>query len=492
MIPDDFFLLHEPGTEYQGFQPTFETFVFDAQWTTGFRSRKAGWDYDLSYSFGKNAVDYHIGNTLNLALAEASPTEFDAGGYEFKNNIINFDVNRTFRNNLYLSFGAEFREENFIAKAGEEDSYFGAGAQSFPGLQPQNEVDAKRTNVGGYLDAGIDLTSNLFLGGAARYENYSDFGTNLTYKINARLKSNLNRYSLRGSVSSGFRAPSLHQIHLSIIQTLVSGGTVSNQGTFDNSSPVLRKLGVDKLKEEESTNFSLGFAARPVDDLFLSVDFFQIDLDDRIVYSSSIASSDTTTTVGGILQDNNITSLKFFINAVNTRTKGVDVVANYQLNKLKLNGAASFYEHSIEGKINTPEVLAADGVDIFDRKEQSRLLSARPNTKIIAGASYDFSPLTVGVTGAHFGEVTWQHASDPAKDQTFSAKVLFDLNASYRLSREFSLSLLVNNVFGTYPDEIDPKGDVVTDLGGRFRYPWEVNQFGFNGRVIIGSMNISF
>lgn len=161
-------------------------------------------------------------------------------------------------------------------------------------------------------------------------------------------------------------------------------------------------------------------------------------------------------------------------------------------NKLRLNGAASFYEHSIEGKINTPEVLAADGVDIFDRKEQSRLLSARPNTKIIAGASYDFSPLTVGVTGTHFGEVTWQHASDPAKDQTFSAKVLVDLNASYRLTKEFSLSLLVNNVFGTYPDEIDPKGDVVTDLGGRFRYPWEVNQFGFNGRVILGSANISF
>ena len=364
-VPDDNFLLHQQGTTYSGFQPTFETFTFDAQWTTGFRSQKLGWDYDISYAYGKNSVDYTVGNSLNLALAEASPTFFDVGGYEFKNNLINLDISKAFENMYFLSFGAEFREENFIAKAGEEDSYAGAGAQSFPGLQPQNAVDAKRTNVGAYIDAGVDVTDNFYIGAATRYEDYSDFGTNLTYKVNARLKSALNRYSLRGSVSSGFRAPSLHQIHLSIIQTLVSGGTVSNQGTFDNNNPVLRKLGVDKLKDEQSVNLTLGVAGRPLDDLFVSVDLFQIDLDDRIVYSSSIASSDPNTTVGGILQQNNITSLKFFINAVKTRTKGVDIVANYQLDKLRLNGAASLYDHSIEGKINTPAVLASEGIDIF-------------------------------------------------------------------------------------------------------------------------------
>ena len=490
-IPDNFNLHHDVGTTYTGFQPTFETFTFDNQFTAGFRSEAEGWAYDISYNFGSNSVDYLIGNTLNLDLAEASPTEFNAGGYEFRNDIINLDINRQFEDKYFVGFGAEYRQENFVANAGEADSYFGSGAQSFPGLQPQNEADANRSNVGAYVDVGADFSPNFFAGAAVRYEDYSDFGTSLTYKVNARVKDDLNRYVLRGSVSTGFRAPSLHQIHLSIIQTLISGGTVSNQGTFDNSSPVLRKLGVEQLKEEESLNFTIGVAARPVNNLYLSADFFQIDLDDRIVYSSSIASSDTNTTVGAILQQNNITSLKFFINAVNTRTRGVDFVANYQMDKLELNAAASFYDHEIQGQINTPDVLSRDGIDIFDRKEQSRVLSARPNQKIILGASYDMDPFIVGLTGTNFGEVTWQHASDASLDQTFSAKFLLDLNVNYRITKGVGISLLVNNLLDTYPDEIETGGDFVTDLGGRFRYPWEVNQFGFNGRVILGSLNLN-
>ena len=243
---------------------------------------------------------------------------------------------------------------------------------------------------------------------------------------------------------------------------------------------------------ENSTNMSLGIAARPTDNLSFSVDFYQIDLKDRIVYSSSIASSDTTTTVGQILNENNITSLKFFINAVDTKTQGVDVVANYELDKLGIHGAATFAKHSIEGKINTPNVLAIDGIDIFDRKEQSRLLTARPNVKIVLGASYDIDPVMIGLSGTHFGEVTWQHASDPSKDQTFSSKIVLDLNVSYKLNREITLNVLVNNLLDTYPDVIDTKGDFVTDLGGRFKYPWEVNQFGFNGRIFLATLNFTF
>jgi len=491
-IPDNYFLHHKKGTEYEGFQPTFGTDIYDAQWTTGFKSKKFGWNYDISYAFGSNSVDYNIGNTLNLDMGAASPTEFYAGGYRFMNNIINFDASKLLYDKIYFSFGAEFRRENFIAVQGEEASYFGSGAQSFPGLQPQNAVDAKRTNVGAYVDLSSDITNNLLIGAAARYEKYSDFGTNLTYKANARLKTNDSRYSLRGSISTGFRAPSLHQIYLSNIQTLVSGGTISNQGTFNNNSPVLRKLGVNKLKDENSFNISLGAAARPIDELTLSVDFYQINVNDRIVYSSSIASSDTNTTVGQILKANNITSLKFFINAVDTKTQGVDIVAHYKLDKLELHTAATFAKHSIVGKIKTPSVLQNDGIDIFDRKEQSRILTARPNTKVLLGFSYDLNPFDVGLSGTYFGPVTWQHASDPNKDQTFSGKVILDLNASYKISKEITLSLLVNNLLDTYPDVIDTKGDFVTDLGGRFKYPWEVNQFGFNGRVFLATLNFNF
>ena len=491
-IPDEFFLKHDQDETYQGFQPTFETDVFDNEWTTGFRSKKAGWNYDLSFSYGSNTVDYTIGNSINLDLGEASPTEFYAGGYEFRNSIINFDVSKRVKDKLSVSFGSEFRQENFVTNAGEEASYFGAGAQSFPGLQPKNACDAKRTNDDDYLDLGLDLTPNFYFGAVSRMENYGDFCRNNTFKIASRLKTSNDRFSVRGSVSSGFRAPSLHQIFLSNIQTLVSGGTISNQGTFNNNSPVLRKLGVNPLKEEESKNMSIGLASRPNDDFFFSVDFFKINLDDRIVYSSSIASSDPNTTVGGILAANNITSLKFFINAVNTTSKGIDLVSNYRMNKLRFNFAASFAKHELNGKINTPDVLAADGVDIFDRKEQSRILSSRPRQKVILGAIYDMNPISIGVTGTQFGEVTWQHASDPSKDQTFSAKILLDLNVAYKVNSELTLNFMVNNLMGVYPDVIDTKGDFVTDLGGRFKYPWEVNQFGFNGRVFLATANVSF
>jgi len=504
-IPDEHFIKHKPGTEYQGFQPTFETSIFDAQWTTGYRSKKFGWDYDLSYTFGKNAVDYKVANSLNLDMAELSPTVFYPGGYEFNNSIINFDISKLFFQKLFVSLGTEFRQENFITNAGGEASYTGSGAQSFPGLQPQNAIDAKRTNVGFYADLGLDLTSNIFLGGAARFEDYSDFGENVTYKVNARVKTSDNRFSVRGAVSTGFRAPSLHQIFLSNIQTLISAGTVSNQGTFNNDSPVLRQLGVDKLKEETSTNYTIGFASRPIEGLFVSVDVFKIDLDDRIVYSSSISSSDTTTTVGQILKANSITSLKFFINAVNTSTKGIDIVASYEWNKLRLNFAASFLDHSIEGKIKTPDVLAQDGIDIFDRKEQSRILTARPTEKVILGIVYDWDRFTLGASGIYFGSVTWWHVNnglngvdlgngplptdDAAFDQTFSAKVLTDIFGTVKFTEHISLTVAVNNLFNIYPDVIDTKGDFVTDLGGRFKYPWEVNQFGFNGRVIVGTLN---
>jgi iron complex outermembrane receptor protein len=506
-VDDPHNLLHEKGTTYNGFQPTFETNIFDNEFTAGFRSQKHGWKYDLSYTFGSNKVDYKIGNTLNPDLGATSPTEFNAGGYRFNNNIINFDVSKLLFDRLFLNIGSEFRIENFIAVDGEEASYAGGGASSFPGLQPQNAIDAKRTNIGVYTDLGYDITNNIFVGAAVRYENYSDFGSNTTYKVNARIKTSDNKYSLRGSMSTGFRAPSLHQIYLSNIQTLISGGTVSNQGTFNNNSPVLRQLGVDKLKEENAVNITIGAAARPINNFFVSVDLYQINVDDRIVYSSSITSSDTTTTVGQILKANDITSLKFFINAVDTKTQGIDIVANYRYNKWAFNFAATLAKHEINGKIKTPDILAKDGIDIFDRKEQSRLLTARPNTKIVFGTSYDFNPFKVGLNATYFGEVTWQHVNnglngvdlgngplptdDAAYDQTFAAKVIFDLNLRYAINENISFSFMVNNLLDTYPDLIDTKGDFVTTLGGRFQYPWEVNQFGFNGRVFLATLNFT-
>jgi iron complex outermembrane receptor protein len=405
---------------------------------------------------------------------------------------------------ISLGLGMEFRLDNFVALAGDEASYYGGGVQSFPGIQEQNAVDEDRSNIGFYGDVEYDVNDDLLIGAAARYESYSDFGTSVTWKANGRYKMMDDNLSVRGSVSTGFRAPSLHQMYMSNIQTLLSGSTISNQGTYNNESDVVASLGVDKLKEENSFNIAFGFAFKPMKGLYTSFDYYDISVDDRIVYSSSIASSDATTQVGQILAAADITSLKFFTNAVDTKTSGMDIVVSYSGMKLgpgtlDVNVAANVNETEIVGEIATPDPITAAGVDLFDRKEQSRIETARPAEKATIGLTYNMGGLSIAVNNTRFGEVTWRHAGgdatldyDDATDQTFSAKMLTDLNLSYQINEMLGLSLVVNNLGDVYPDKIDTKGDFEADLGGRFEYPWEVNQFGFSGTTILGGLTVRF
>ena len=495
-ITTDFGLLTPPGQPYKGFHPTFETDILDNTLTAGVRGERNNWRYDISHSLGSNGVDYTVANSINLALGARSPVRFRTGGYEFGHNVINFDLGKQF-NKLTFFLGSEYRRENFVAKAGQEESYIGRGVQSFPGIQPSNEVNEFRNNVGVYTGLDIDFTKDFLLGGALRYESYSDFGDNVTWKLNGRYKFAEDRITVRSSVSTGFRAPSLHQRYLSIIQTLVSGGTISNQGTFNNENPAIRRLQVPKLKEENSLNFTAGIGARPSRNFSISLDYYRIKVDDRVVYSSSIATTNQNTEVFQILQQFQITSLKFFINAANTVTQGVDLVANYRnlslgTGRLNINFAANFNKNQLEGTIASTPPIQRAGLNIFDRKEQSRILTSRPNDKIILGFDYTVGRLTAALNNTRFGEVKWQHESDPAKDQVFSAKTITDLNVVYKFSNRISFGFAVNNLLNVYPDELQNKGDVVTDLGGRFKYPWEVNQFGFNGTTITGNLNIKF
>jgi iron complex outermembrane receptor protein len=475
----------------EGFQPTFEADINDLTFGVGVKGRQGKYMYDVSHMVGSNTVNYTVRNSLNTAMGSASPTTFYPGGYSFSNQVTNMDIARRLNDKAFLSLGTEFRTERFQARAGDEASYFGNGAQSFPGLQPQNAVDAMRYNFGMYAGVDYDVTDALLVGITARLENYSDFGQNFSYKANGRYRINSNM-SMRASYSTGFRAPSLHQIHMSNIQTLISGGTISNQGTFNNESSVVRLLGVSSLKPETAQNITAGFTAKFGDHIDLSADVYSVDVNDRIVYSSSIASSDTNTTVGQILAANQITSLKFFVNAVNTNTQGIDLVGTYSNlaignGSLDINLAANLNRTVIVGNISTPAAIAAAGVDLYDRKEQGRILSSRPQTKFIAGLDYSMSKWTMNLTNSYFGSVTWQHGSDPSKDQTFAAKWITDLTFSYAMSEKCRLTFGINNLLDVYPDTIDPMGDPVTDLGGRFLYPWEVNQFGFNGRIFSAS-----
>ena len=498
-IPDPFNLHHDPGRTYDGFQPTFETSILDNTFAVGARGRTKGWDFDVSNTRGSNAVDYLVDESLNTDLGAQSPTRFNVGGYAFSSNVINVDLARRI-DQVQLAFGSEFRNENFVAKSGEEASYAGSGTQSFPGLSPLNEADEIRYNFGVYGDLGVDVTDDLYFGAAMRFENYSDFGSNTSWKVNSRLRVGDNA-SIRAAASTGFRAPSLHQIHLSIIQTLLSGGTVSNQGTFNNHSPALKALDVPLLKEEEAFNATAGIAVRPVPGLYLSVDAYMVNVDDRIVYSSSIATDDATSAVGQIQERFSITSLKFFTNAVDTQTRGLDVVMNYEfdtgIGDFGINLGANVNDTKIQGQISTPRPIAEANVEILDRKEQSRILSARPGDKVILGFTYESGAVRAALNNTRFGTVTWQHESDASYDQTFAAKVVTDLTFGIQLSRMVRLGVSVNNLLNVYPDEIETRGGVIdpnvilTNLGGRFRWPWEVNQFGFNGTTIMARLNLT-
>lgn len=505
-VPDPYNIFHAAGTAYNGFGPSFETDIQDHTIAVGGRGESQGWKYDISVMNGANSVDYTVANSLNRSMGAASPTTFHPGGYSFASTVTNVDLGKQF-SKLLLGLGTEFRTENFIAITGEEASYIGGGAQSFPGVQPSNAVNAKRYNVGFYLDLSYDITKDFLIGGTARHEKYSDFGNNFSWKINGRYKMLDDKLVIRASYSTGFRAPSLHQIYMSNVQTLLSGGTISNQGTFNNESAVVRSLGVEKLKAEEAQNFTAGITLNPTNKFNLAVDYYDIKVNNRIVYSSSIASSDTNTAVGKILKQYSVTIIKFFANAINTRSKGVDVVASYSnialgSGKLGIMASANFNHNELDANITTPAPIAASNAELFDRKEQSRILTARPNSKIILGLNYNVGNLRVALNNTRFGSVKWQHVDnglnaflghdDAYFDQVFAAKIITDLNLEYKFSKTIGATIAVNNLFNVYPDPIDAKGDFVTTLGGRFKYPWEVNQFGFNGTTFTGSLTIRF
>lgn len=497
-VPDPDHVFHRDNEVYNGFHPTFETDINDRTLGLGIKSQIRDWAVDISAVSGTNTVAYHIGETMNPDLGRQSPTRFDAGGYRFQNFVNNIDLFRKV-GNFNIGFGSEFRTERFQAFAGEEASYHGNGSISFPGIRPNDEVDENRNNVGIYADLEYD-NDIIIIGGAARFENYDDFGKNFTWKFNARYKPFGETLSFRASASTGFRAPSLHQIHLSNVQTLISDGTISNQGTFNNHSPVIRELEVPELTQENAINFSAGITLQLFRNLEMTLDYYDIRVNDRILFTNEIGSDgdpNTVTALEDTLRAYNVTSLKFFTNAADTRTKGADLVATYkQLTLgngfLDISLAANITSTTIESAIRTPLPLAISGNEIFNRKEQARIISARPANKFLLALNYGLNKFKSGLSFTRFGDVTWRHASDPAKDQTFSAKIITDLNLSYKASTTATIGLTIQNLMDIYPDEVDAKGDPITNLGGRFKYAWEVNQFGYLGTVISARISLKF
>ncbi|WP_438710394.1 TonB-dependent receptor [Aquimarina muelleri] len=505
-IQDPFNLLHPEGTEYQGFQPTFETAIVDNTITLGNRWQMFNeWNFDVSYTYGRNGVNYEVNNSLNPSLGANSPTSFKVGGYSFANHLGNLDISKTF-GDLSLTLGSEIRSERFVTKAGEEASYVDGGVQSFPGLRPSNAISETRSNIGAYAGLDWDVSEAFLISGAGRYEDYSDFGENVSWKVAARYLLPNDKGAIRASVNTAFRAPSLHQIYLSNIQTLqLADGSIGEQGTFNNVDPIIIDpiggLGVSPLDAEESFNIAGGVTYRFTPQFSVAVDYYNIAVDDRVLLTNPLGFDDDDTTVNAVEQvliDNSIGNITFFVNAVDTKTQGVDIVANYrgiQLGKgnLGINAAFNWNETDIDGTITVPEkIFNAGYTDIFNREEQSRITTARPNLKGVLGLNYDIAKFSFVLNNTYFGEVTWQHPTTPGFDQTFAGKVITDLSISYKFANWITAKATANNLLNVYPDKINTFGDFGTDLGGRFEYPWEVNQFGFTGTFLQAGLDFTF
>lgn len=480
-----------PEGDFQGYHPTFEAQVVDNLSSAGFKFDLGGFAADASLTYGRNYVDYTVNRSVNrdyLADHGWSPRTFNPGGYMFSNVVGNLDFSRTINDMISLSFGGETKKETFAAHQGDEFSFYKGGSDSFAGIKPFEAVTKNRNSVAGYAAVDVDLSDAFLLGGAARFENFDDFGTNLSWKVNSRYKIG-SKGAIRASVSTGFRAPSLHQKHIQLSQYIIVPGFPDPQlqGTLPNDNAAVVALGVPKLFAETSFNIAGGITYRLGNHASITADVYQIEVKDRVLFSSQIKSIDGaldgSDAIEQILLDNEVLALQFFINAVNTKTQGTDLVLNIH-NIAAGNGtfsaslAANFNNTEIDGAVTNPKALEDGGYEIFNRREAGRITDARPKSKILLGLTYKIGKLNLTLNNTRFGEVTVFDDTDEAKDQVHTAKVATDLILGFNLSDDVTLSFVGNNLFDVYPDVLDEN---LRSAGGRFLYSSEVTQIGFLG-----------
>ena len=474
-----------PSIYPNGFDPIIEADIDDYSIAAGYKAEINQWNLDISNVFGYNHYEYDVTNTLNASLGATSPTEFKAGGFHLAQNTINADLSRFYPdilNGFNLAFGAEFRNEKYGIFAGEEASYksyageIPPGSQGFPGFQPSDEVSAGRNNFGVYVDTETDFSKKFMLGAAARFERYSDFGNTLNGKLGARYKFS-EKFMVRSTLSSGFRAPSLAQIYFNSTITNFFNGIPIEVLVARNDHPVSQALGVPPLKQEVSSNFSLGFTARPTNTLSLTVDGYLVKIKDRVVLTGYFMATDPD--IGGMLWNMGVGAAQFFTNAVNTTTKGFDAILSNDFNlsngRLTASLAANFNWMDID-KINTAETLKGKEDTYFSLREQHFLKASAPPSKINLTLDYGVGKNNFLVRVVRFGDVVFAYTLDDGNPvyQKFSPKTTTDIAYSRTINDKFGFTVGSNNLFNVYPDKDYPS---LSEGGGA----WSSVQMGYNG-----------
>lgn len=515
-----------------GFLPEIQSDILDFSTAIGFRTKFNQGSFDLSNTFGLNKFDFGVANSANysqFAVANNRQTEFDAGGLKFWQNTVNADFSMQFPvlAGFNVAAGLEYRIDAFGIRSGEEASYknfdvpsgASAGAQVFPGFVNSIGDDKTRNAKAIYVDLEQDFTNNFLLTGALRFENYSDFGSTLNYKFSSRYKFG-EHFNLRASISSGFRAPSMQQRFFAKTNTVFvsqGGNLVAVQaGTFTNDSRPAQILGIPKLKEETSHNYSVGFTAKPFNGFEITVDAYQIDIDNRIILTNNFTGgNDSLLKVQ--LDAAGASTANFFTNAIDTRARGIEAVFSYNKSFLKNHSlrttlAMTFIDNEVkkgaDGKpvIHASDVLVNSGqlANYFNREDQSRVEVANPKNKLSLTFNYKFSKFSAMLRFVKFGKVIYLDPSiNPANpaafpvnafkgypetlDQEFSPKTVTDFSFSYQLIPALSVTIGANNIFDVYQDMHFHSGNLSS---GRFVYSRRVQQMGFNGAYYFARLRL--
>jgi iron complex outermembrane receptor protein len=497
-----------PAVYPGGFLPIIATKIDDYNIAGGVRGELAGFKTDLGVTYGKNKLEYTIKNSINSSYGAASPRNFKAGGLDYDQFLVNLNMSKGFDLGLIeptnLGFGLEYRKEGFSVHEGEPASYSKgplAGApvsQGFGGFRPSNVVDKSRHNVSAYVDLEGKLTERLSFDAAGRYEDYSDFGSKVTGKLAARFDVD-EALAIRGAISSGVKSPALQQQYFSYTATnnvaTPTGSILVESGTFTVDSPIAVALGAKPLKPEKSMNYSAGivFHTGPFE---LTIDAYQIDIDDRIVLSENLPNPSTpaatAAVINALLAPYGVSAARFFLNGVKTRTRGVDMVGRYRLE----TETAGRFDLTLAANFNGTDVLKTPGLPtitsvsqppfLFDRGNVLTYEQGTPNQKFVFNTDWSLGDFGVTAKATYYDSVLVPN-NNPTLDYETGHRTIVDLEGRYKLGQA-GLALGVNNLFDQYPRETPA---LINTPSGSIGFP-SYSPFGFNGRFLYARVSYNW
>ena len=484
-----------------GFLPKIAVNSQDLSLAGGVKGEIAGWSADISLVYGRNALDFRTEDSLNSTYGSASPTSFDSGGLTYDQLVFGADFTRQFEvgltGPLNFAWGLEARREGYKIDAGQPESWnrgplgsntaLAGGAQGFVGFQPSNAVDEDRDAVALYADVEIPLTEKFTVEGALRVEDYSDFGDAQTGKLAARYDFSPN-FALRGSISTGFRAPSLQQSFFTSTSSVIQNGAVVETGTFPATSAVATALGAKALKPETSTNYSLGAVVR-LGDFDLTVDAYKITIEDQIVLSELINRS-FSPQVAGLLDPLGVQAARFFLNGVTTETEGVDIVGRYRLRTESAGNwdftvAANVNDVSVT-KLPTSSSVLNPVPTLFARSRILTIEEGTPDTKVSGSVDWSLGRWGATARATYYADVL-QPGSTAASDYSTGAKTTLDLEGRFQVTDRVGLAVGVDNVFDEYPDFVPE----TLNSNGVLGFPY-YSPFGFNGRYGYARLSVKW